>query len=497
MGRDVDADANAIHPDRLPDTRTIAARTTAVPRSSVACARPASVRVAILWLALAGLALACAPTEPEPEAATPATPVPRATLATPGQLAREARALDVLASEPIHRATDALERLYRANPRGRTPSGAATARRAAESMAAAAVYSQVNDDPDRPVLFWGANAAHRWSGLALPRAGFGIENPDNVYRHLDLDGATRYAIRGRWPENGPAELHFVVMDRVPGSSKEAMPIEGAGLVATLRSDAIVRAADGGFTITIDAEPANGRANHLQIPSSGRFPLYVRDLFTDWSRQDPVALEAFRLDGPEPAPVPTVEAQAEAAAARLDRMGAFWLEWNDRFLYTQPANALTPPRDRPGGRGLSVAGHFELAEDEVLVIVLDPLGAGSVGIQLADPWGVAYEYVERTGSLNQTQATANADGSLTFVVAREDPGVHNWLDAEGQSAGILVARWQVMPERYDAGQAIRAVRTLKRSTLRASLPAETRFLTPEERADQRAERARQYERRLTR
>lgn len=416
------------------------------------------------------------------------------TLSTAGQLEREVRAVEILASPPMRRAIDALEQVYRADARGKTAAGAATARRAAESTATAAAYAIVNEDASRPVVFWGANAPHDWFGISVPRAGYGIENPDNVYRSLHVDGASRYVLHGRFPKSGPVELHFVVMDEVPGSS-DKMPVEGAGLVATLRSDAMQIGPDGRFTITLDSDPAGGRPNHLQLPKQGIYPVYIRDLFTDWSRQSPVALEAFRIAGPPAAPVEPVAEQAEAAARRLDRMGRFWLDFNNRFLYTQKPNALPTPRSRPGGRGLSVIGHFALAADEALVFTLDPLGASSLGIQAADPWGVAYEYVDQTSSLNQTQAAPNTDGSVTYVVAARDPGVHNWLDSDGQTAGILVGRWQVLPGEVDAEKAVREMRVVKLEALRDALPPGTRFVTPTEREVQRAERARQYGRRL--
>lgn len=445
--------------------------------------RRPDLRFALLAI---GLALALDP-------ARAAVAAGNAALATPGQLAREARALEVLKTHAVKHATDALEQIYLADARGKTPSGAATARRAAESTAAAAAYAVVNDDADRPVVFWGVNAPHRWFRMALPRAGYGIENPDNVYRHFHVDGASRYEIRGRFESPGPAELHFVVMDMSP--SDKSIQVEGGEMLATLRSDAMEIAADGSFTVSLDRDPANGRRNHLQLPRAGEFPVHVRDLFTDWSTQNPVALEIRRVAGPPASPEPSLAVLSERTAARLMQMGPFWLAYNNQHLYPRPANMIPGPRVRPGGRGLSASGHFDLAPDEALVVTVDPLRAGSLGVQLADPWGVAYEYVERTSSLNQIQAAANPDGSYTFVVSAEDPGVHNWLDPEGQTAGILVIRWQILPASMAVEKGIREVRVVKLAALAKTLPAGSRFVTAEERTIQRAERARQYSHRL--
>jgi hypothetical protein len=455
------------------------------------------IRTTALWIAAIGVSLALGSVRPssagdavKPEAdAVGARPI----LATPGQLEREALALEILKAPVVARATDALEQVYLADARGRTPSGAATARRAAESTAAAAAYAVVNDDPAHPVVFWAVNAPHRWFGMALPRAGYGIENPDNVYRGFHVDGASRYEVRGRFLPPGPAELHFTAMDMRP--SKGKIQSEGGEFLAALRSDAMVVAKDGSFTVTVDSAPANGRPNHMQIPASGHFPVHVRDLFTDWSTQNPAALEIRRVAGPPAAPVPDVETLAARAAARLEQMGPFWLAYNNQHLYPDPPNTFATPRLRPGGRGVSASGHFAIASDEALVVTLEPLGAKSIGLQLADPWGVAYEYVDRTSSLNQDQAHANPDGSFTYVVSARDPGVHNWLDPDGQTSGIMVARWQILAAEPPAGKGIRDLRVVKLAALRAALPADTRFVTPAERATQRHERARQFQRRL--
>lgn len=417
----------------------------------------------------------------------------RSGLATEDQRAGEALALRVLASTPMRREIESLEALYRRDPQGATPSGQATIRRAVDSIATAAVYYAVIDDADRPLLMWIANAPHRWFGMELPRAGFGIENPDNVYRQTRVDGAARYEIRGKVKQPGPAELHFVVMDSIPGTTP--LSVEGGKMLATLRSDAMTIAPDGSFTITVDREPANGRPNHIQVPAQGKYPLLVRDLFTDWE-QRPVALEVRRVSGPPRSPPRTETQVAELAAKILSKIGPYWVEYDNRFIYSKPVNTVSSPRHRPGGRGFSSSGHFSLAEDEALVVTLDPLGAASLGFQLTDPWGVAYEYIERTSSLNNAQALANPDGTIAYVISARDPGVYNWLDPQGYGGGMFAIRWQALPADAAADQAVRSVRVVKLAALREALPVDTRFVTAAERRAQQAERAASYARRLT-
>jgi hypothetical protein len=309
-----------------------------------------------------------------------------------------------------------------------------------------------------------------------------------------LDGSRRYEIRGRFPSDRPVELHFTVMDAIPGT--QALAAEGGGFVSTLRDDAMRVAEDGSFTITLDSDPAGSRANHLQLPREGRVPLFVRDLFSDWSRQTPVELGIARVGGPALAAPPARDVIAARAAELLATLARYWLDYDNRFVYSRPVNSVATPRRRPGGRGLSASGHFALAPDEALIVTLDALGAASLGFQLTDPWGVAYDYVDRTSSLNRTQAQPNTDGTFSFAIAANDPGVHNWLDPSGQSAGIFAIRWQALPEGADPARAVRSARVVKQSELRAALPEGARFVTSAEREDQRRARAQSYARRVT-
>ncbi len=46
-------------------------------------------------------------------------------------------------------------------------------------------------------------APHCWHGFEVHRSGYGIDNPDNVYRHTAVDGQSSFVIHGRMPNGAP------------------------------------------------------------------------------------------------------------------------------------------------------------------------------------------------------------------------------------------------------------------------------------------------------
>lgn len=351
------------------------------------------------------------------------------------QVRMEKLVAEVLRSPEIEAGRQRIVALYRQDAMAKIPDGAATIDHAALSIATAMAGLGVIHSSADSGLMWTANAGHRWFGIEASNSGYGIENPDNVYRHMAIEGTGRYAIKGRLPAQPPSQQSFILYDGIPGIGKMAK--EGAEVIAVL--DKVHTDADGYFTITVDAEPAGNRVNHIRS-RPGELALIVRDSLSDWARETPVPLQVSRLD-PHPAGLASLATAVRKTAELIETSPRYWLDYNNTYLYTRPPNRVSPPRMRPAGWGMSASGHFDLAEGQALVITLKDLDAGYLGFQLADTWGVALEYVERTGSLNATQVQRNPDGSITYVIAAEDPGVHNWLDTSGLHQGIFAIRWQ--------------------------------------------------------
>ncbi|MEQ9271366.1 hypothetical protein [Marinobacter salarius] len=90
----------------------------------------------------------------------------------------------------------------------------------------------------------------------------------------------------------------------------------------------------------------------------------------------------------------------------------------------------------------------LGDDEVFVITVYPGGAGYFGIVVYDYWFRSVNHWDHTSSLNNSQSVPNADGTTTYVLSLDDPGIHNWLDPAGLREQLLLHRWQALPNRIN-------------------------------------------------
>jgi hypothetical protein len=399
-------------------------------------------------------------------------------LATADQRVVETRAIKIVAlpevREQIELSTRALESL----PRAADDEAKRTLRSAVEELAFATALDAADSDSNRPKVVWGFTAPRTWLGHAVPGSRWGIDNPDNVYRIAPVDGASKYEIKVRSHAPGPLQFSFMVYDSFVGEDGRQANLDTP--VGGLRDRDIKVAADGSFTITVDSTPANGRENHIQTNDTARV-LLVRNTFSDWQRQLPLEVSIKRLG--VPAGEPLTDQEMARRAARLLKAGTETLIGLEKggIFGAAAVNDIAKPAVRGGGWGFAANGSFQIADDEALVVTLDPLGAKYVGFDLANPWLVSLEHIRGSGSLNNEQAQSNQDGSITYVIAAKDPGVYNWLSTAGVHAGNILVRWQVVPETTaTADSAVRSVKVVKLSQLSAALPPNTRRVTAAER-----------------
>jgi len=94
-----------------------------------------------------------------------------------------------------------------------------------------------------------------------------------------------------------------------------------------------------------------------------------------------------------------------------------------------------------------------------------------------------DFLHRPVSYTPARTKVDGDGVVRLVLAHDDPGVANWLDTQGFTAGNLTYR-----NLLSQNPATFRTRLVRRAELMAALPADTAMVTPEER---RAEMLRRY------
>jgi hypothetical protein len=410
-------------------------------------------------------------------------------LATPDQIFTEKLALRVLEMPRVQEAVRHVMASFRGDPTALTRGGAATLEQVVRDLTFCAVTYAVSADPARPRVLWTQTPPHRWSGFSVPGARYNLENPDNIYRLIQIDGQHRYRIDGRRHGAGPAQFLFELIDSAPG-------IGGIGKqIDCLRGEDLQLEPDGRFSISVGPEP-KGAGNHLRSTPATR-AVFVRDVLSDWERQTANSLRIRMLEGAMPAAPDEFELE-ERAARLVPSFAAFWLEFRTYMFETiwhGAINRLPDLDERAGAWGYVTGARYRLAADDALVVQIGTLAARYIGFQLADPWGmIGTDYVRKTGSRNNAQARANDDGTFTYVISLRDPDIANWLDPDGLEEGTLLIRWQGISSHVPSSRgAIRDVRVVPVGDVRRLLPALR--VGADYRAAERSARCRAFERRF--
>ncbi|WP_036508150.1 hypothetical protein [Nocardioides sp. URHA0020] len=404
-------------------------------------------------------------------------------VATAEQHAHELAALELVAHPTVRTAYGAVAETWLGRARASDAMRARFDAAYEEVMFSAAVWSS-NQDPLRPKVTTITRLAHEVDGRRIPGSRWGIDNPDSVYRVVPISGDERYEIRGRVGEHRMTENYFTLWDAHMGT------------VDVLDGRRMHVEDDGSFLITVDPAPAGGRPNHVRSTSQAH-ELYVRDVLLDWGRDDPNAFTVERLGGRPARPAATLDEQAEATARMMAHFASFTGKLS-HGMYKAPENhfSLAWTADHTGAmrNQVYVAGRFVLAPDEAFVVDVSDGGAEYFTVPLSNIWGTTLDVLDRTGSLNKAQSLANADGTYTYVIAAQDPGVHNWIDTDGLLEGILTLRMAEFPDGGARPDLSARGRVVRLDRLDAELPDAPR-LDAAGRAAQLAARRTAYLRRL--
>jgi Protein of unknown function (DUF1214) len=349
----------------------------------------------------------------------------------------------------------------------------------------------INADSNYPkVLSSVFGPPHEWFGMNVPgcRGPGTAENPDNSYSLIPVDGRARFEIQGKLSENpvGTCPFHIV------GNLAVGMTL------AQLDWRDMDINADGTFVITVGPEPANGRRNHMQSMINARY-VFVRASRKDW-RQNPHALRVRRVDPPTAPPLTIEQLAALAAKFIVDDVSEDF--WYYRMVACVDVNTVTPPETTSFFGGMAIQklarSRLRLHENEAFVLTLQPGGSEYWVLVMHDHWLMSVNFWSRLTTLNTTQSVPNADGTYTYVLSLRDPGVHNWIDMYDAHEPLFMIRWNELPRTPDPSRELPGVKyqLVKLSDLERLLPAETKWVTAQERKQQLAKRLAEFDHRYT-
>jgi hypothetical protein len=325
---------------------------------------------------------------------------------------------------------------------------------------------------------------------------------------MRLDDKSTYEITIRHGEKKPSQISFMLWDWL--MYERGIGDETDVPMATFVVDENTQYnADGSITLTLGPEPANGRSNYMQS-KPGATQLYMREIRGDGS-VPVVRLSVQRVKGEAPAPKSMDELAKEAAvliasgvkATHMitttfgqlseNQIAPIRIRWKETTGKEKPKMSTDEVIGPDRAVGFIGSGLFNLKEDEALVMTLNMLDTEYISLNTYRPFLLSPEHVYGASSLNNYQAKPNPDGSYTFVIARKDPGLYNWVDVQGIPYGYFAVRWQSLTKPVSATSktAVQAVKLIKLEDLKKALPASTQWVTPEEREAQREARAKQY------
>ena len=309
-------------------------------------------------------------------------------------------------------------------------------------------------DPVLAVRPSGVDAVYKW----------GMDCPDCIYTGAPLRGGETYRL---WGNRGSAR--YVGLQSMAGMASSA----------NVLLDELDLGPHGEVELILAEDFQEG--NWLPTAADAT-QLVVRHFFYDWDTEVASSLSIERIGTKkERASRPAVDPRA-AVARQLIALGDFVVGNLDFFLqFSRPEtpNTFLPPLDGTAMGGAAenrpVIGSWELGPDEALLVEVTPPEGLYWSFSLGNPWWETIDYGRHQSSLNGHQAEVDPDGMVRAVIAHDDPGVANWLDTAGHSAGPVILRC-VRTETAP----IPTTRVISFSDVAASVPSETRHVTPEER-----------------
>jgi hypothetical protein len=278
----------------------------------------------------------------------------------------------------------------------------------------------------------------RFFQLANETIKIGNDNPDNIYLNANLNGKLDYRIKGT-----RGTINYISFGTKAGSYATTGTMEPTG---QLEADDLAISDDGTFEIIISSRAQQGNWLPMREDSNS---LIVRQTFDDRAAEIPAELSIECLSDSADnflKPDDLVD-QLKSSVNFVKGTANMFVNWME--IYRNHINQLpSDDQQRCQQAGGDSAIHYlqsfwQLAPDEALVIRAKTIpNCKTWNFQLSNYWMESLDYRYYTISVNKHTATYEDDGSVTIVVAHQNPGecYPNWLHTTGHDQGGMLFRW---------------------------------------------------------
>lgn len=278
----------------------------------------------------------------------------------------------------------------------------------------------------------------RFYQLANETIKIGNDNPDNFYQNVNLDGRLDYRVSGT-----RGTVNYISFGTKAGSYATTGFLEPSG---QLDIDDIDINEDGSFEFIISSKPQSGNWLPMREDSN---TMIVRQTFNDRSKEVAAELTIDCISPRDNNYLKPVEfaQQLQRSVNFVKGTATLFVDWME--IYREHINQLpSDNQERCQRAGGDASIHYfqsfwQLAPDEALIVRAKKIpNCKTWNFQLSNYWMESLDYRYYDISVNKHTAAYNDDGSVTIVVAHQDPGERypNWLNTTAHDQGGMLFRW---------------------------------------------------------
>ena len=272
-------------------------------------------------------------------------------------------------------------------------------------------------------------------------ARIGADNPDFMYGKVRVTGAARYRITGK--------INDVFTFNIGAFHGQLGTQQGLQSSGFLPASALQLDEEGSFAIIASCDkPEEEGVDWLQmVPETNSF--LVRQTILQPGIDEPAEIDVRVIDGdvstePRALTAERLDQSLGRTAMMLHGIVQQFLGWTNDFKKRPNTISEINPELLGMAKGDPNCqynyGYFDLADDEVLCISLQPPECEYWNIQLANHWMESFDTSDAVSAINLASAVMKDDGSCDIIVSATDPGKPNWLDTQFHQRGTIALRW---------------------------------------------------------